>query len=320
MNFLTDKAYQSEISTNQSTSSMLVNPIVNLCNSPFGRLTKSPILTRRLNSNSTNNNNNNSDLNTYKLKIENSSNLENEISHSPVTDNSNSGVCATSTSIYNSFKSMIGLNSSNANSYLKKNDSLTSVTSSETLCATATDSTAQFIDPFELKNRFLEISSKFLVILLDCRTYTDFSSKHIKDSVHLNCRDKLTRKRLQSRKLTVKDLISCEEVKSKFESNNLPVGGVDISHEISKLTSCKQPQQQHFCSNLNEQEYLEASCCNNNNDNIIVLYDDTTSELTDLQSESNPLKIVQENIKQSGYKKECKILKGDYFLFVFFFN
>jgi hypothetical protein len=317
MNFLTDKAYQSEISTNQSTSSMLVNPIVNLCNSPFGRLTKSPILTRRLNSNS---NNNNNDLNTYKLKIENSSSLENEINHSSATDNNNSGVCATSTSIYNSFKSMIGLN--NTNSYLKKNDSCTSVTSSETLCATATDSTAQFIDPFELKNRFLEISSKFLVILLDCRTYTDFSSKHIKDSVHLNCRDKLTRKRLQSRKLTVKDLISCEEVKSKFESNNLPVGGVDISHEISKLTSSKQPQQQHFCSNLNEQEYLEASFSknNNNNDNIIVLYDDTTSELTDLQSESNPLKIVQENIKQSGYKKECKILKGtNYFLFLFFF-
>ena len=214
---------------------------------------------------------------------------------------------------------MIGLNNTNTNSYLKKNDSLTSVTSSETLCATAPDSTAQFIDPFELKNRFLEISSKFLVILLDCRTYTDFSSKHIKDSVHLNCRDKLTRKRLQSRKLTVKDLISCEEVKSKFESNILPVGGLDISHEISKLTNSKQPQQQHFCSDLNEQEYLEASFSNNNNnDNIIVLYDDTTSELTDLQSESNPLKIVQENIKQSGYKKECKILKGDYFLFVFF--
>ena len=44
---------------------------------------------------------------------------------------------------------------------------------------------------------------------------------------------------------------------------------------------------------------------------MIVIYDDKTSDLSELQSESNPLKIVQENIKQSGYKKECKILKGN---------
>jgi hypothetical protein len=43
---------------------------------------------------------------------------------------------------------------------------------------------------------------------------------------------------------------------------------------------------------------------------MIVIYDDKTSNLNELQSESNPLKIVQENIKQCGYKKECKILKG----------
>jgi hypothetical protein len=46
-------------------------------------------------------------------------------------------------------------------------------------------------------------------------------------------------------------------------------------------------------------------------DKMIVIYDDKTSDLSELQSESNPLKIVQENIKQSGYKKECKILKGN---------
>ena len=44
---------------------------------------------------------------------------------------------------------------------------------------------------------------------------------------------------------------------------------------------------------------------------IIVLYDDTC-DVKELQSDSNPLKIVQENIKQFGYKKECKILKGGF--------
>ena len=75
-----------------------------------------------------------------------------------------------------------------------------------------------FIEAQELKRKLLELP-KFIVILLDCRTYTDFNLKHIKDSVHLNCRDKLIKKRLQTRKLTVKDLISNEDVKNKLDSN-----------------------------------------------------------------------------------------------------
>jgi protein-tyrosine phosphatase len=50
--------------------------------------------------------------------------------------------------------------------------------------------------------------------------------------------------------------------------------------------------------------------------NIIVLYDDKTSDISELQCESNPLKIVQDNIKQSGVKKECKILKGGFQSFI----
>jgi hypothetical protein len=45
-------------------------------------------------------------------------------------------------------------------------------------------------------------------------------------------------------------------------------------------------------------------------ENIIVIYDDTTSDEQDLLVDSNPLKIVQENIKKAGFQKECKILKG----------
>lgn len=45
-------------------------------------------------------------------------------------------------------------------------------------------------------------------------------------------------------------------------------------------------------------------------ENIIVIYDDTTADDKDLLADSNPLKIVQENLKKAGIRKECKILKG----------
>ena len=114
----------------------------------------------------------------------------------------------------------------------------------------------------------------------------------------MNCRDKLTKKRLQSRKLTVKDLISCEEVKSKFESTE-PKSNADSAYQTE----------------LNDEDFEKFVKNSKKTEEVIVLIDDTTSDLNDLQSDSNPLKIVQENIKQSGYKKECKILKGNPFFF-----
>lgn len=165
--------------------------------------------------------------------------------------------------------------------------SISSSTSSSSSCS-------QFIDPSELKNKFYEFSSKFLLILLDCRTYNDFNLKHIKDSVHLNCRDKLTRKRLQSRKLTVKDLISSEEIKNKFEA--APVSGEQAVQNVAEYTD----------------NFIQSIKTDKTDNNMIVLYDDTTSDLSDLQSDQNPLKIVQENIKQSGYRKDCRILKGGF--------
>lgn len=148
-------------------------------------------------------------------------------------------------------------------------------------------SSSAFIDPTELKRIFDSSMSKlsnFFIILLDCRTYNEFSSKHIRDSVHLNCRDKLTKKRLQTRKLTVKDLISCEEIKSKFD--------YDLNDKLAYQ--------------VKKEELTDDS------NNIIVIYDNTTSDFNDLQSDANPLKIVQDNIKQSGFQNECKILKGGF--------
>lgn len=194
-----------------------------------------------------------------------------------------------------------------------------------------------FIEPLELKRKLLELP-KFIVILLDCRTYTDFNVKHIKDSVHLNCRDKLIKKRLQARKLTVKDLISNEEIKKKLDSNEdclinnvkavASAGFASLvnnsSKIITRLSSCTQSNLSKMLtsdeeiSNLKIQDdfkentNLSGDDTTSDIDKMIVIYDDKTSDLSELQCESNPLKIVQENIKQSGYKKECKILKGNY--------
>jgi hypothetical protein len=178
----------------------------------------------------------------------------------------------------------------------------------------------------------------------------------------LNCRDKITRKRLQSRKLTVKDLISCQEIKNKLESgcNKLEAAAsvttVEGCNKINAIASLSpagliKSQNENDLTYLNEKATLaskmstrssvtnECECKtittseiswmkalnhdeteedddneNRNKEdrtkNIIILYDDTTSDLNDLQPDSNPLKIVQENIEQSGYEKDCKILKG----------
>lgn len=137
--------------------------------------------------------------------------------------------------------------------------------------------------------------------------------KHIKDSVHLNCRDRLTRKRLQSRKLTVKDLISSEEIKNKLvtdEATEATARASSTDRMSDSSVGCDSgPVVEHLMEKANT-TMAQASSSGNNN-NMIVLYDDTTNDLSEL-SDQNPLKIVQDNIKQSGYKKDCRILKGGF--------
>jgi hypothetical protein len=221
-----------------------------------------------------------------------------------------------------------------------------------------------FIDPSELKRRLMEPLTNIFIILLDCRTKNEFNLNHIKESVHLNCRDKITRKRLQSRKLTVKDLISCEEIKSKLESgcnkadaitivdtpnitenhnklndivslasislkkshneNDLTFSNekakltykmsaeLSVSKELKFINGTKASESSQVQANEDE-EAEDGDDKEDSSNNMIIIYDDTTSDLNDLQCESNPLKIVQENIEQSGYEKDCKILKGNLF-------
>lgn len=176
----------------------------------------------------------------------------------------------------------------------------------------------QFIDPCELKKTLLAYMNQ--IILLDCRTITDFNSKHIKDSVHLNCRDKLIKKRLQARKLTVKDLISCQEIKNKFDqaTSETSVSSPSKAETYEKEKVPEACMVSNNCDSLNLlSEKLAKITADSESDlvsknDMIIIYDDKTSDMDDLKSDSNPLKIVQENIKQSGFKNECKILKGGF--------
>lgn len=155
------------------------------------------------------------------------------------------------------------------NSNLGRCDHNISKDSSEMNNCRSTAKSSLFIEPSELKNQF--IKSLIPVIFLDCRTAKDFNQKHIKNSVHLNCRDKIIKKRLENKKMSFVDLINCQETKQKIDS-------------IKNYTGPK-------------------SICE-----LFVLYDDKTSDPDELKD--NPLKIVQENIKQCGYENDCKILKG----------
>ncbi len=174
--------------------------------------------------------------------------------------------------------------------------SLLSLLNKETILVNSTlqasSSCSTFIDPFDLGNKLAKLAShanelaqNFFIVLLDCRSFSDFNSKRIKDSVHLNCRDKINKKRLLTQKITVKDLISSESIKSRFDMNN---NAEAKSSCVSTKTS--EPKK---------------------DESLIIIYDETTSDLNDLQRESNPLKIVSDNIKHAGFNNDCKILKGN---------
>ena len=128
---------------------------------------------------------------------------------------------------------------------------------------------------------FIEIS-KFIelmndAVIIDCRLFKDFLCKRIQNSVHINCLDSITRKRLLSNKLSVKDLLSCDKVKKRLEN----------------IINTKNEE-----ANLIENELL------------IVIYDESTNNQSELINHNNPLKLVLDNIKNTLKNTDCKILKG----------
>ncbi|KTG03309.1 hypothetical protein cypCar_00030853 [Cyprinus carpio] len=54
-------------------------------------------------------------------------------------------------------------------------------------------------------------------VIIDCRPFMEFNKSHIRGAVHINCSDKISRRRLQQGKITVLDLISCRQSKDSFK-------------------------------------------------------------------------------------------------------
>ncbi|XP_038666636.1 dual specificity protein phosphatase 10 [Scyliorhinus canicula] len=54
-------------------------------------------------------------------------------------------------------------------------------------------------------------------VIIDCRPFMEYNRSHIQGAVHINCSDKISRRRLQQGKITVLDLISCREGKDSYK-------------------------------------------------------------------------------------------------------
>ncbi|KAJ8355454.1 hypothetical protein SKAU_G00182480 [Synaphobranchus kaupii] len=54
-------------------------------------------------------------------------------------------------------------------------------------------------------------------VIIDCRPFMEYNKSHIRGALHINCSDKISRRRLQQGKITVLDLLSCREGKDSFK-------------------------------------------------------------------------------------------------------
>lgn len=54
-------------------------------------------------------------------------------------------------------------------------------------------------------------------VIIDCRPFMEYNKCHIRGAVHINCSDKISRRRLQQGKITVLDLLSCREGRDSFK-------------------------------------------------------------------------------------------------------
>lgn len=82
-------------------------------------------------------------------------------------------------------------------------------------------STLRVIHPHELAKRMsccpLGHPVGPVPVIIDCRPFMEYNKSHIREAVHINCSDKISRRRLQQGKITVLDLISCREGKDSFK-------------------------------------------------------------------------------------------------------
>ncbi|CAH2254046.1 dual specificity phosphatase 10 [Pelobates cultripes] len=79
----------------------------------------------------------------------------------------------------------------------------------------------KIIYPNDLAKKLTKCSKTHLPsqgpVIIDCRPFMEYNRSHIQGAVHINCSDKISRRRLQQGKITVLDLISCRESKDSFK-------------------------------------------------------------------------------------------------------
>ena len=79
----------------------------------------------------------------------------------------------------------------------------------------------KIIYPNDLAKKMTKCSKSHLPsqgpVIIDCRPFMEYNKSHIQGAVHINCADKISRRRLQQGKVTVLDLISCREGKDSFK-------------------------------------------------------------------------------------------------------
>lgn len=94
-------------------------------------------------------------------------------------------------------------------------------TSSLTPGTSKAPSTVRVIHPNELAKRLICCPLGHPVgpvpVIIDCRPFMEYNKSHIRGAVHINCSDKISRRRLQQGKITVLDLISCHEGKDSYK-------------------------------------------------------------------------------------------------------
>lgn len=82
-------------------------------------------------------------------------------------------------------------------------------------------SVARLIHPSELSKQMARCPMGHpvgsLPVIIDCRPFMEYNKSHIQGAVHINCSDKISRRRLQQGKITVLDLLSCREGKDSFK-------------------------------------------------------------------------------------------------------
>ena len=82
------------------------------------------------------------------------------------------------------------------------------------------------------------------LVLIDCQSVMEYTSRHITGALHLNCTAPLLRRRLTQGKVKLQDLISSDQGKEQFlqaKTTNRPVVVYDNTCDSAEVSSSSKP-------------------------------------------------------------------------------